>query len=387
MLTVRTALLAARTETRTLQTKVLGQATRMLTSSAALFARATEMLSLRKGTPGVAGSGDARPRGIAPPLSSLSRDPLRILSDPLRVRVGARFHATLAPPTKGGPREDHERGDRPNWVGTGERNEPLADERMALMNLSTTLDQLRKSLSSPTITRAYAGARPRHRVFAPYETAAALLAAIDRGSPLPIEARDAIIAAIVEELQHGADGLWQTLLLVAFTPALVDLRRKIHGRPTREDPGDLDKSVLLAFLEVARSLRTRSYVARSLVLATRSRVFDERRREQRAPDTEVFDEETHAHDPYEVEAQQRAEASEVVRIVEAEGGEELCDLLLASCPDDERAVFAYVQEAYAHCTDRDRARASKRLRRARQKAFARLREREEEKQRRPSRAA
>jgi len=150
-------------------------------------------------------------------------------------------------------------------------------------------------------------------------------------------------------------------MLVRLRPALGDRRSE-----------DLDACVLLAFIEAARGLSFRTYVARNLWLLTRSRLFAERRRERRAPDLCVFDEETHTCDPFGAQAHERAAAAEVVRIIEAEGGEELREVLLATCGDDS-SVSEYVERAYATHDDRVRARVAKRLRRARLDVFARLR--------------
>jgi hypothetical protein len=239
-------------------------------------------------------------------------------------------------------------------------------------SLSALLDQSKKALSTGASARAYADARSRHRAFAPYETVGAVLGATERGSALSPHERDAIHAAIVTELQESPAHLWQCLLLVSFTPMLVRIRASLR------QPGnvDADQRVLIAFLEAARSPVSRSYVARNLRLLTQVRLFTERRRERRAPELLLFDEETHPCDPFRVEAHARVAAAEVVRIIEAEGGEELRDLLFTTYGDD-TSVKTFVDHAYAACDERVRARASKRLRRARLEAFAKLRARSE----------
>jgi hypothetical protein len=250
------------------------------------------------------------------------------------------------------------------------------------MTLSTTLDSIKKNVTSSHAERVYARARPQHRALAPYETVGALIDATSRGSSLFAIDREALLVVLVTELQRSPETLWQSLLLVAFTPMLVRIRTSLR------DPGnqDLDQSVLLAFLESARSPVCRSYVARNLRLLTQSRIFAERRREHRAPEMEVFEEATHPGDPFGVEAEQRAAAAEVVRIIEAEGGEELRELLMTTYGDDE-SVKAHVARAYADCDEKTRARACKRLRRARLEVFAKLRLRTERRERQHAPAA
>jgi hypothetical protein len=235
------------------------------------------------------------------------------------------------------------------------------------MSLSNTLDQLKKTLSGSRAERIYAQARPRHRALAPYETVGALVTATARGSSLFAVDREAIHAAVVAEFQLSPEPLWQSLLLVAFTPMLVRIRARLR-RPGCED---LDQSVLLAFLEAARSPVCRVYVARNLRLLTQAKIFAERRREHRAPALFAFDEESHPGDPFRVEAHGRAAAAEVVRMIEAEGGHELRALLTTTYGDD-ASVRAFVNGAYAACSERVRARASQRLRRARHKVFVKL---------------
>ncbi|MGO8992423.1 MAG: hypothetical protein ACLQVI_03785 [Polyangiaceae bacterium] len=251
------------------------------------------------------------------------------------------------------------------------------------MSLSTLLDQLKKTLSNAQTERTYSQARSRHRALQPYESIGALVAVTARGSSIFAIDREAILAAIVAELQLSPERLWQPLLLVAFTPMLIRIRASL-GRPGSED---LDQSVLLAFLEAARSPVCRSYVARNLRLLTQARLFAERRREHRAVELLVFDEETHPCDLFGEDAagstcearsapkaHHQAAAAELVRIIEAEGGEELRELLLTTYGDDD-SVREFVDRAYADSDDVVRARASKRLRRARKQVFAKLRAR------------
>ena len=255
------------------------------------------------------------------------------------------------------------------------------------MSISTTLDQLKSTLSTPRALRLYAEARARREAFAPYETIDAALAAVARGAAASIAERDAIFATIVTELQESPEPFWRSVLLVTFTPMLVQLRSKFR-RPSKSDPdgAELDQSVLCAFLETASSLKFRTFVVRNLWLLTRAKLFAERSRERRAPRLHEFDEETHPCKPFRFEVQQRAAADEVIRIIEEEGGEELRELVLMDS-EGEDSVKEFVERAYAKCDAQTQARAAKRLRRARLEVFAKLRVRAARHERTRARAA
>jgi hypothetical protein len=236
------------------------------------------------------------------------------------------------------------------------------------MSLSTTFEQLKKTLARSE--RAYEEGRARHAALAPYTSPAALLAAIDRGSTLGPEARDAVLFAVVQELRTNRNVLWQSILLLAFAPLLVRLRSHLR-RPKCED---MDQRVLSAFLETARSVSSSTYVPRHLWLGVRARLHAERARDRRSRELAVFDDETYAPDLFGATSHQKAAAAEVLRVVEAEGGEDLREALLerhfagASMKD-------YVDRAYASLGPRERARVCERLYRTELAVFRRLRAR------------
>jgi hypothetical protein len=209
-----------------------------------------------------------------------------------------------------------------------------------------------------------------HAALAPYDTPGAMLGAMARGSAMTVTERDQVFAAIVSELQSSSHLFWQSLLMVACTPMLVRIR--VSLRCPKSD--ELDQRVAIAFIETARALRHRGYVARNLRLLTRARIFADLSRERRGADTLSFDEETHPYDPFEIEAHQRASAAELLRMIESEHGAELRDVLLSGAYDGD-SIRAYVERAYADCDERVRARTAKRLHRARRDALAKLRTR------------
>ena len=116
----------------------------------------------------------------------------------------------------------------------------------------------------------YAAARPNHPALAPYESIAEVLTALVDRSRLTADERDPILIAVVTEHQRTRHALWQSLLLKAFAPMLLHLR-KGQGRA---DDADLDQAVLLSFLEAAHRIRTESHVARCLRIVTEAKVYE-----------------------------------------------------------------------------------------------------------------
>jgi hypothetical protein len=243
------------------------------------------------------------------------------------------------------------------------------------MSLATTIEQLKKTL--PRAGVAYAEGRSRHPALAPYESPTAALAAIDRGSSLRVVERDAILLAILDELQKSPAPIWQSFLLVAFAPMLVRFRARLR----RPDCENLDQCVLVAFLETARSFPHRSYIQRNLRLGTGARLRAERRRDHRASDLEVLDEEMHAPRAPGADAYLKSAAAEVVQIVEATGGEELCDALIAR-HGAAGSMKDYVASEHVGLSPRELARLCDRLYRAEAKALRRVRARVKQRERR-----
>jgi hypothetical protein len=233
------------------------------------------------------------------------------------------------------------------------------------MNLAKTLTSIKKSLARHATV--YAEGRRRHRALASFDSPAAVLAAVSSSSPLTVEERDVIYVALLAELRLTKHTLWQSLLLVAFEPMLARVRARL-GRPESED---LDERVFLAFLEAAQSLSIPSHAARVLRLALERKVYGERKSERAEPEADEFIDDTYVADPFAVTAREQAAAREVVRILEAEGGDEFRDLMLATRATED-TLRAYVQKAYA---DPEREGAYRRLVRARSRLEKKIRKR------------
>ena len=152
--------------------------------------------------------------------------------------------------------------------------------------------------------------------------------------------------------------------------------RKGQGRA---DDADLDQAVLLSFLEAARSIRTESHVARCLRIVTEAKVYEDERRARRHAGGEVFDDEVEYPSPYGASTHAKVAASEVLEILEAEGGAELRDLIFSTCVLDE-TVAEYVARVHPRKAPADRLALADRLRRLRINALQKLRARVERKE-------
>ncbi len=82
---------------------------------------------------------------------------------------------------------------------------------------------------APRHASVYAAARPNHAALAPYATIADLLAVLVARSRLTADERDPILIAVVTEHQRTGHALWQSVLLKAFAPMLLHLRKR-QGR-------------------------------------------------------------------------------------------------------------------------------------------------------------
>jgi hypothetical protein len=238
------------------------------------------------------------------------------------------------------------------------------------MSLSSTLEQIKKSLGRAD--HAYAEGRARQPALAPFESPSAVLAAVDRGSPLTVAQRDAVLLCLLDEVKRTPRALWQSLLLVAFAPMLMRFRKGLR-RPGCEN---LDQRVLVAFLETARSFPHTTYVQRNLRLGTRARIIAARHREERGSDLELFDDDTYAADVFagSTPTHLKAETAEVIRIIEATGGQALRDALLARIESD-ATMKAYVDQEHPELGARQRDLLCDRLRRAEQAVLRKVRAR------------
>jgi hypothetical protein len=240
------------------------------------------------------------------------------------------------------------------------------------MSLVKTFEETRKSLAWTRATKAYAEGRARQGVLAPYDSVLAVLRAAAATSSLTTEGRDALLVGVLTELRSTKHSLWLSVLVLAFEPLIVRVRSRLGPqRPGRPQSDDLDQRVFLAFLEAAHALRVESHAARMLRLAFQRRVFGDKSAEVE-PEMAEFVDDTYCADPFGVGVAEKAAALEVVRIIEAAGGEELRDVMLATRANDE-TLRAYVERAYAERSAAERESAYYRLVTTRKRAESQLR--------------
>lgn len=223
------------------------------------------------------------------------------------------------------------------------------------MSMRATFEAIKKSLCRSSA--AFERGRAKHAVLAAYATPEAACAAVRPGSSLTASERERLLTALVEENQAAPAPLWQALLLVAFEPMLVRLRVK-RGAPRDED---LDQALLLAFTDGLRAVRAGAYTILGVRWATEARFAAS----SRAPlETAEYDDDIHAGPQLRAAADKQIEASEVIAMIEARGGRELVEAIVATEVGDEQ-LTDYVARVYADRDQRERERVYHRLLRER----------------------
>jgi hypothetical protein len=179
------------------------------------------------------------------------------------------------------------------------------------MPISDTLDAVRTQTLRRHVS-AYAAARAHLPLLATYATAEDLLGALQRASG--VNSKRKLLRLLVEQAQSTKHPLWEGLLLAAFTPMLVKLRKRSARPDVAEE--DQDEVVLLAFLNAVQTIRPEKFPALGLFWATARTIFDRTRQDRRSPETARFDEDVHAPLPFAALAQASARA-EVMELIDA----------------------------------------------------------------------
>jgi hypothetical protein len=229
--------------------------------------------------------------------------------------------------------------------------------------LKSTIAHLQSDLARPAFARVYADARARHGALHPYASPAEVLSALRSTSSLSLAERDVVVSALVAECQRTNHRLWQALLLVAFEPMLTRIRMQIAQ--TRSD--DFDQRVLVAFYGALTVVRPGRFLALALRRATQRLLFPSINVARREAKNESFDEETQSPELFSADVSTRA--AEVIRIIEATGGTELREAMLATRGTDE-TLRAYVARTHP---PKEQSAAYERLWRARNAVEQQLR--------------
>jgi hypothetical protein len=170
------------------------------------------------------------------------------------------------------------------------------------MSLIDQLSTLRSNL--PADPPAFEHARARRPALAPFGSPREIVSALEAISPLPLRDRYAIVAAIVLEHQEAPRPIWASVLLVAFAPMLLDLRKRLG----RDEDEDRDQNVLAAFLEAMKGIRVGTaaeFATAALQRRTWRGAISQRRADRVEDEHDAFDEESHTevgHDPFGISA-------------------------------------------------------------------------------------
>jgi len=234
------------------------------------------------------------------------------------------------------------------------------------MSMLTTFAAIKESITRKPSLVTYADARPRHAALAAFETPSAAQRAL-HGSSLSAHERNAVVCALLLENKRRPDPVWQALLLAAFEPMLVRIRRRM-GAPKSED---LDQDLLVAFLTAIANIAIGPYTLNAIQWATEAPILAARRRKRHAPEMLEYDEDTQKCRPFGAPADERVHAVEVARIIESRGGAELLRAMIATHGTDE-SLKEHVAQSYAHLSEKERATTYRRLKEARQDVLDRL---------------
>jgi hypothetical protein len=199
-----------------------------------------------------------------------------------------------------------------------------------------------------------------------------VVAALDVTSSLSHAERGEIVASLVHEhLAHGG-AVSQSILFVAFAPALLAMRKRRRALGDQ----DLDQEVSLAFLEAMRSeavVAAGPYASVALVRLTKAKLAQRLTRESASSDVELYDDERNYEDAAAAEADRTAsEASVALEAILAESGDAVRDVLLATVAGDE-SLADYVTRVMPGASDSERGLVYERLRKQRSLAIVRLR--------------
>jgi hypothetical protein len=243
------------------------------------------------------------------------------------------------------------------------------------MTISKTIQTMRAKL--PRLGASFAAARERHNALEPYAKATTLGDALADKATLASKERSAVISALVAEHQKHGGELAQSLLVIAFEPALGAIRARLH-KPLDED---LDQSVLLSFLEAIRSAaiaRAGDFAAPALVLETKrvlaKNLHGPRVSPKRFDDihallaNELDDRDEFVGREETVDRDAETTADRLLREI---GSDRMRDVLLATVAGDE-SLRDYVERCLPGVAAEQRNEEYERLRRQRQAAIARL---------------
>lgn len=152
------------------------------------------------------------------------------------------------------------------------------------MHLETVRQRLEQQVSLPETDRRFLEARSRRPALAVFRRAGEVVAFLNETAPCARAARSEVTSALIAEVQDRRAPCWSAMLLVAYFPGLLRIR-KVVTRTGTLTLGELDWLLIECFLQRAETfpLATQSKLAVvNLVLGTRKLVMEQLRQEARA---------------------------------------------------------------------------------------------------------
>ena len=260
----------------------------------------------------------------------------------------------------------------PTYTNIDGETDPAATTKDPVMSMLIPLQKTLKAVAATLDRRSpvYDEARSRHRELAPHANAREVLAALRSSSALSPSERDALLATVLTEHQRAPQPVWQSILLVAFEPLLVRIRKSINRKPD----ADNDQQVFLGFLEAICSVRVGHHTLLALRWLTEAHVEGAVRKDSLAvKDHKPYNDERATSGPFSPTFQKVA-AAEIMDLIERRGGRALLEAIVATDAHDE-PLTEYVARAYADLSEHGRASTYDRLWRGRNKVLAELRQR------------
>lgn len=148
------------------------------------------------------------------------------------------------------------------------------------MKLQEIKRALLKDLHTKEDILLFQRARNRNPALTHYNTPFSVLTVLSDTLDNSYAQKEEITRALIREQQSNPHRFWSSLLITAYLPMLIRLRKRIRGSIFPSD--DLDQVVIYSFLEVIRQFplsKWRNHNCVRLSHQTRRRVFHELRRE------------------------------------------------------------------------------------------------------------
>lgn len=256
------------------------------------------------------------------------------------------------------------------------------------MHLASVRMAIDRQVRSRETNDRFQGARDRRLALLTFEDAPAVLEFLSNRREELAPARSAVTRALLEELQQNPHPCWPAILLAAFFPCLLRIRRN----PRLSDVEDGNNLIIASFIEAAGTLplSTQGQLAViNLVYRTRKIVLTRVRREEQRLEVEELLEpeaieqllnqmcpspsaEQMAIEQEEKRARSRSRVRARVRELCGRGREHDLALVLETHGAN-KPLVDWVRDRHPHADQHELERHTNRLRRRRRRVIARIR--------------